>query len=898
MSLESGARLGPYEIVAAIGAGGMGEVYRARDTRLGRDVALKVSAEAFSERFEREARAIAALNHPNICSLYDVGPDYLVMELVEGQTLDEMIHGAEGSKALPREQALAVASQIALALEAAHEAGIIHRDLKPANIKVKEDGTVKVLDFGLAKAMEGDGSGVRRQDPSPSATDRPTFTSPALTELGVILGTAAYMSPEQARGRAVDKRVDIWAFGVILYEMLTGRRLFDGETVSDTIAAVLRETPDLDLAPADTRRALAACLVRDPRKRLRDIGDIRLLVGESGDGAPRDTTTGAPPGTNRVWQVLTAIGLTAALVLAALYFARPALPAPGMLTFEMSGDRQIRVINALSPNGREILYALRSNPEGPSSALYVRSFESLEGRLVPGSTGISAVTRGIPPLVTWSSDSRAVAFGVGRSLRRTDLITGQTTTLADGLASAVYGPGAWNVDGTILFGIRSFDLEESGIWRVPAAGGQPVKVTSLQPAETLHRPSTFLPDGRRFLYFTEEAGFDAAGKVRVGSLDTTPDAQDSTALLTADAPATYAPPHGDQPGYLLFLSRGSLMAQVFDAERAALAGDPVQIASGASPYFSVSSDGRLAYRAVGDDPEQLSELVRFSRQGERLETIGPPAMYGDVNRLADGRRLAVARTDGNEHSHLHIVDIARQVFTRLNPGVANDYASAPAPDDLIAYTSTAEGTGRDIYVRAANGVGDARLLLASETVKHPNDWSPDGRFLIFDDHVPSRAQDLTLISRDGGDPIPFLATEADETFGQFSPDGKWVAYRSNESGRSEVYVRDFAPDRTPAYGTEKVQISVNGGDKPRWSPTGREITFIQPGGMFVAVAVRPGAPFEVSQPVELFQARVTSYYPYTVMPDGTFVLNTLMEAPERATPPVVVMVNWQSALRR
>ncbi len=890
MSLTPGTRLGPYEIVSAIGAGGMGEVYRARDSKLDRDVAIKVLPESFAldadrlARFAREAKTLASLNHPNIAAIYGIEDHALVMELVEGEDLS--VHIARGPIALA--DALPIAKQIADALEAAHEQGIVHRDLKPANIKVRSDGTVKVLDFGLAKAM--DPAGASGSD----AMNSPTLTARA-TQMGMILGTAAYMAPEQAKGKVVDRRADIWAFGVVLYEMLAGRRLFEADDVSETLAAVLTRDvgPAMSSAaiPPGLRSVIGDCLSRDLKKRFRDIGDVRLLLDKALDAGSSAPASARPASTRWLWPGLAALGVVLAIVMTSLYLRQPHVVPPDALTFEVAAP-DLSQVAAISPDGRQIIYGTVASQARPASQLWLRSLGSLEPRPVPGTQSVVLSFAQAPIGISWSPDSRATAFFTANALMRVDLNTGQTAELVKGGMGILMVPGGWNRDGVVLYGRRSgLEAHGSGIFRVADTGGTPAALTELRSGENFHLPSGFLPDGHRFLYFVLKIGDFDTGEVRVGSIDAAPATQSTAALLTADGPAVYA------SGYLLFVSRGSLMAQPFDSERAVLTGTPTLIASGVNPWISVSTTGHLIYRSGDDGAGQLSELIRFSRDGHVLGKIGVPAIYGDVNLFSVGRQLAVTRTDRGEPNHLHIVDLARGVFSRLSPGSTGDYASAPSSDGTIAYTFSPDGVSRDIYVRAANGVGEARRLVASETVKHPNHWSPDGRFLIYDDHVPGHVQDLMLVRKEGGAPIPFLATDADETFGQFSPDGKWIAYRSTESGRNEVYVRDFAPDRSPAYGTEKTQISVNGGDKPRWSPNGREIFFIQ-GNTLMTVPVRPEKPFQVGTAVRLFDIKTSSYIPYDVMPDGSFVVSMLLASPGGAASPLRVLLNWSALLRK
>jgi hypothetical protein len=890
MSIPRGTRLGSYEVIAELGRGGMGEVYRARDTRLNRDVALKCLPASFATdpdrvmRFEREARTLAALNHANIAAIFGLEGEALVMELVEGEDLSDRILAG----AIPLDDALPIAKQIAEALEAAHEAGIIHRDLKPANIKVRPDGTVKVLDFGLAKALTPDGT---------SVTQDATMTSPAMTQMGLILGTAAYMAPEQAKGRPVDKRADIWAFGVVLYEMLTGARLFQAEDVSETLAAVLTRDVHASVMtariPSSLRALVADCLVRDPRKRLRDMGDVRLRLDQCGADADAAITTVATASmsSRRVWPAIAAVSTVVAVALAALYLLKPAAAPLDVITFELAVP-DLSVIDAISPDGRHVVYGAVP-AAGQPARLWVRPLGSMEARPVPGTEGVLLRPYNRP---VWSPDSRAVLFADHRSLRRVDVTSGQSTELVKTQNNLVSGgwlrPGGWSRDGVVLYGIQrvNFETGNGGIWRVADTAGPPVQVSVLRDDEQAHEPSGFLPDGRRFLYFVVGSVGEGGGEIRVGAIDAPPAEQNVTPLLRADGPAIYA------DGHLLFVSGGRLMAQPFDAGSATVTGTPIQLVPAAAPVFSASTNGRIVYRLAVDDACELSELVRMDRSGRALGTVGPPAYYGPLNALPGGGRVAVGRSERCEATaqHIHVVELARAQFNRLNPGTQSDSGPTGSREDLIAFTYSPAGESRDLYVRATNGVGDPRLLVTSGTVKHANDWSPDSKYLIYDDHVPGRAQDLMVVPKEGGTPIPFLATAADETYGQFSPSGQWIAYRSNESGRNEVYVRDFAPDRTPAHGNQKIKISVNGGDKPRWSVDGSEIYFLQ-GSMMTAVKVRPGHEWVIGGEEALFETRPNSYLPFDVLGDGTFILNNVVTSRTTA-PPLRVLMNWGAAL--
>jgi serine/threonine protein kinase len=929
-----GQRLGSYEVVALLGEGGMGSVYRARDTRLGRDVAIKVVLEAFLAdrdrllRFEREARALAALNHPNIATLYGIeqadGRHFLVMELVAGLTLAELIQAkGQGPTAQtagdsasfgPRPLALGLtrvvsfATQIAEALEAAHEKGIVHRDLKPANVKITPDEKVKVLDFGLAKAPATEAAGATAD----TIANSPTLTAIG-TQAGMILGTASYMSPEQARGMSGDHRSDIFSFGVVLYEMLTGRQPFQGETVSDVLASVLAREPDLATLPDDCSPRLtelvARCLEKHPKRRWQAMGDVRheleviarnprrsvepLVAGSSGTQAQ----TPPRPLWRRALVPLGALALGGVVTAAAFMASHPAPPPSELVTFEILPPSAAPVMS-LSPDGRHVVFGTLPVDNEPSR-LWIRSLASLQTKIIPGTDG-AFIPRGTwIGNVPWSPDSRSIAYVSASGLNRTDVTSGQTTTLVKLAGSAiVLMPGGWSPDGTILYSHRSaIDARGAGIWRIAESGGKPAQVTELSAGDLAHRPSGFLPDGRRFLYVAYPATLGNVNDIRVGSIDRTPAEQDTTTLFTADGPAVYAP-----PGYLLFVRGGNLMAQAFDANRGVLAGTPpVQIASGAGPTAFASDNGRLLYRLRGgaeDTPP--SEIVHFDRKGAVIGKIGPPAAYGDVNVLADGVRLSIGRAEGAElGGHLYIVDPSRGAFTRLNPGTQQDFAAAVAPDNLVAFTFSPEGLSKDLYVRPASGVGEPRALLSTPYPKHANSWTRDGRFLIYDEHVPGRSQDLMMVRREGGTPMALLATEWDETFAMVSPDGKWLAYRTTESGRPEVYVRDFFPDRTPAFGNEKIQISVEGGDKPRWSPDGREIFFLQQEAVMAVSVQAAGSSLKVGIPAKLFETRWSNYIPYDVLGDGTFVVNAITSSRTPGPPmPLRVLMNWETVIAR
>jgi len=582
----------------------------------------------------------------------------------------------------------------------------------------------------------------------------------------------------------------------------------------------------------------------------------------------------------------------------ALHFNRPAPVPPDLVTFEIS-TQSASALASISPDGRYVAYTTAPSGDGPSR-LWIRSLSALEARPILSADGLAARAGLLKLGLVWSPDSRFALIVRSAAIQRVEIATGETKELLT-LPRNLLAPGAWSRDGVILFSRRGLDAGAAGVWRVADTGGAtPVPVTELRPGEVWQKPSGFLPDGRRFLYVAYSTSLNSDAKVRIGSIDRGPAEQDTTSLLSADGPVVYAPaldPTGapQSTGFLVFVRQRNLMAQAFDPTRAALiSASPVQIASGVGSAVEVSDNGRILYRLSDDTDEAPSELVRFDRKGTMLAKIGPPANYAGVD-VVEGGRLAISRTDANEIQHIHIVDPARGAFSRLNPGTLTEYAPAPAPDGTVAYTFSPEGLPRDLYVRADNGAGEPRLLVTSGNVKHANAWSPDGRFLIYDEHVSGRFQDLMIVRKEGGTPMPYLTTEADETFGQFSPDGEWLAYRTTESARPDVFVRDFAPDRTPAYGTEKILISTAGGDKPRWSRDGRELFFLQ-GNSLMSVSIGPGAPLKVGVPVKLFDARPTSYMPFDVMPDGSFVFVNLTESLTPTTTSLRVFLNWQTAI--
>ena len=792
MSLTPGEKLGPYEVIVQIGAGGMGEVYRARDTRLGRDVAVKVSAERFNERFEREARLVASLNHRNICSLFDVGPNFLVMELVEGPTLAERI--SEG--AIPLEESLHIAAQIADALEAAHESGIVHRDLKPGNIKIKPDGTVKVLDFGLAKVG---GTYATSSDQSPTI-------SMAATQAGMILGTAAYMSPEQARGRAVDKRADIWAFGAVLYEMVTGRQLFRGEDLSETLASVIMKEPDLEPVPPKVRRVLRRCLEKDPTKRLRDISGVALLLEQE---APAPSTAGKTPGRQWLWPAVAAgVTVVAAVLGAGWYRARPAESAlKPLVRLNVDLGPNVSLTSSVTGGARIIL-----SPDGQRLA-YISQARLFSLRLdQPGATELAGTEGAYGAF--FSPDGRWLAFFAGGKLKKVSVDGGAAVILCD--ASAGRG-GAWGPDGNIIASLSGI----GPLSRIPDAGGTPTAVTEVTQGETVHRWPQILPGGGAVMFTANSAttGFDTAS-IKILSL-----ADGETKVVKQGG--TYGRIVGTRTGrtYLTYVNQNTLFGAPFDLDTLEVTGSAVPVLEGIGSLPSgtvemdVSADGTLIYRGLAAGG--LLTLQWMDKAGTLQPLVAKPGMYGRPSVSPDGKQIAM-EIGGPSGSDIWVYDPRRDNMSRLTFGGGSNVSPLWSPDGrYIVY----QDTGGMSWVRADGSA--PQPLVRSNSLPFPWSFTSDGTRLGYLESGKG-GYDLWTLPLEGdpvsgiraGKPEVFLNSDFDERYASFSPDGRWLAYASNETGTSEVYVRPF-PDKGG-----KWQVSnVGGAAYPMWSRTAPELFF-------------------------------------------------------------------------
>jgi Tol biopolymer transport system component/tRNA A-37 threonylcarbamoyl transferase component Bud32 len=884
MTLESGAKLGRYEIRSKIGAGGMGEVYRARDEKLNRDVALKVLPAAFSEntdrlhRFEQEAQAAGALNHPNILAIYDVGTNgsapYVVSELLEGESLrDRLEHGP-----LPSRKAIDYAIQIARGLAAAHSKGIIHRDLKPDNLFITRDDHVKILDFGLAKLVQ----------PSVEQTSQTDVaTRKVHTDPGAVMGTAGYMAPEQVRGRAVDQRADIFSFGAVLYEMLCGRRAFHRDSAIETLNAILKEEPaelantQPPIAPA-LERVVWHCLEKTPERRFQSASDVAFALESLSaitSHPSQQTVVSDAISTSRHWTRERMIWLAACLILLAIttalavaYFsrsepsvhaARLALTAPERTTF----PHDVRI----SPDGLHVAF-VATNSDGRRQ-LWLRALDADQLELLTGTEDA------VSPF--WSPDSRSIGYFANGKLYKIDAAHGRPQQLCDVREDR---GGAWSHDGVILFS------GPDGLHSVSAQGGTPALVTKVDAKEEAHRWPYFLPDGRHFL-FLADAQTTENHHIRVGSLDS----QETQVLFGAVTRIVYAP-----PGYLLYVNQGALVAHPFDARSLKMTGDPITVAEHIAEVgpnhefdFSVSENGVLAYQ-VGS---QKSQLVWYDRAGKKLESLGEPDSYASISLSPDGTRAVAGLLDPDgRQSDVWLLGLARGAKARLTFNPESDGDPVWSPDGKrIAFSSNRLGDGHiHLYNTSANGTGDDQLLLTASADDIPTSWSHDGKNILFMRFAGDGSTSVWLFSIDEHQAKPLLRSPSfDQGAPAFSPNGRFIAYDSTESGRLEVYVQTFP------LSAQKWVISSAGGTLPRWRADGRELFYITEDGKLMSAELKSDSSFENVVTKQLFQTDIKRApgYPFAVTPDGSrFLLNSPAEANNPA--PMIVVLNWTAALKQ
>jgi Tol biopolymer transport system component/tRNA A-37 threonylcarbamoyl transferase component Bud32 len=881
VSLSPGTRIGPYEVTAQIGEGGMGQVYRATDTTLGRQVAIKILPDALAAdpdrlaRFEREAKTLASLNHPHIAAIYgfekSAATRALVMELVEGDDLSQKLAGLKAKRSgFPIDEALSIAKQIAEALEAAHEQGIVHRDLKPANIKVRPDGTVKVLDFGLAKVVE--------PASAMSAIAMTSLTRPLdATQAGFILGTAAYMSPEQAAGKPVDKRSDLWAFGVVLFEMLTGRQLFDGETITHVIAAVLTKDPDWtvlpDATPPIVRRLLRRCLEKDPKRRLHDVADARLEIEEA-IAAP---ATDAPALTGRFLRRPAVTIVATALAGAALgWYLKPAStsstkvgggPARVLIATSepMSETDGVLVI---SRDGRRVAYA--AGPAGRQQ-LFVREIDQFASKAVPETEGVVSAA--------FAPDGQSIAFVAERKLRTVSLSGGTPLTLRD----RVDGAGVtWTADESILYNPGT----ATGIWRIPSAGGEAVSLTQPGPQDNEQRFPEVLPNGNGLLFSARGGVSD--DQVYVESLRT----HERRALVKGFAP------HYLPTGHLVFVQAGTLFAVRFDAERFETKGAPVTLLEGirqarsGQPLISYSDVGSIVYLATSVEAGS-NTLVWVDRAGTEQPAGASGRPYAQPRLAPDGLRVVTSLRGNTED--LWLIDLTRGTSSRLT---AEAHTSFPVwmPDGQRLTLASAKEGSYSIYWRPADGSAPDERLLSGTWPNYPFSWSPDGKVLAFVSVNPKTLQDIRVLSVDQkGASKPFLETQFREGAPAFSPNGKWIAYVSDESGRFEIYVRPF-----PGPG-EKWPISLEGGNEPVWPRNGREL-FYRAGDTMMVVDVQTTPTFSAGKPRKLFEKAyersLALWANYDAAPDGQRLLMVRQENASAQATHINVVLNWLEELRQ
>jgi eukaryotic-like serine/threonine-protein kinase len=900
--MKAEQRIGHYQILAPLGAGGMGEVYRARDTRLDREVAIKMLPASLANdaerlrRFEQEARATSALNHPNILTVYDIGTTsedsgrapFIVMELLEGEELRAQLkHGAVA----PR-KAVDYARQIADGLAAAHAKGVVHRDLKPENLFLTADGRVKILDFGLAKL----------RPPQPGGVDGDAPTQKQITDPGRVMGTVGYMSPEQVRGREADHRSDIFSFGVVLYEMLGGRRPFGGDSAVEVMNAILKEEPpELSETNAKINPALEKivrrCLEKRPERRFQTASDLgfalEALSFPSSSGAHRleavqasDASAATKRGGwhDRIAWIVAGVAVLTALALGVAYVRRPALEGEPLRLY-MTPPEKAKVFEfpTISPDGRTLAFIAEVDGK---TQLWVRPLGATAARPL-------VEVRFSLPYPFWSPDSQFIAYFEQRKLKKIALAGGAPETLCD----MCFGQGGtWSRDGVILVGTG-----KAGIGRVSANGGSLNAITNVDSVrgETVHFAPTFLPDGRHFLYWVYN--YDPAKRgIYLAPLE----GGEPRQLLSVDGRnvGVALNPTDPREGYLTFARQGALLAQPFDLRRNQLLGSPVRIAESVTTSstlwarYSLAANGALVLL----EREADDQLVWFDRRGKKLGGLGPPGRYSVPRLSPDGQHLAVAhRSPQAQFEDVHLFDLAGGAGTPFTFDPSNDHHPIWSPDSSrIVWTSWREEWPH-LFQKAASGAGQDVVLLRSAFQKRALDWSADGRFILYSELSPQTSTDLWVLPMEGErKPWPWLNTPADERQAAFSPEGNWIAYQSNESGRDEIYLQAFVPG-VPASGGKR-QLSTNGGTNPQWRRDGRELYYIAADGKLMAVEITPGAEMKAGVPRDLFEPigyRVNAGRGYAPAGDGQRFL-FVTSADEATAPPFTVVLNWMAEVKK
>jgi len=880
MGLTSGTKLGPYEIQSSLGAGGMGEVYRARDTRLDRTVAIKILPEHLSDsptarlRFDREARAISSLSHPNICHLYDVGQhegdSYLVMEYLEGETLADRLRKGP----LPLEQVLKVGTEICEGLEKAHRSGGVHRDLKPGNIMLTKSGA-KLMDFGLAKAPAALGT-------LSSSHSLATVSQPLTTE-GTIVGTIHYMAPEQVEGKEADTRSDLFALGAVLYEMVTGKRAFEGKTTASTIAAILAAEPKpisalQPLSPPALDHLIKTCVAKDPDERLQTAHDVKVQLQWIAQGSQTGVAAGRPaaqPTPNRlVWLLVSLLSLAVAGGGVAWWVSAHRTPT----TMYFSAPMALAANDvAFAPDGKTIALVAYSE-QANKYVIWRYQIGDREAVVIPGTEDASH------PF--WSPDGRAIGFFADGKLKKVEAVAGMSAQV---LCDAPNGRGGtWNRDGVILFAPEVF----KGIYRISSAGGTPVELTKLDTSrsETTNRWPVFLPDQRHFLYlaanFSGEYQKDA---IYVGSLDS----NEKHLVVSASSNAAYA-----EPGYLLYMRNNALVAQPFDLRTYTLKGDAHTISDEVQylptidlALFAVAGKGALVMQ-TGKGTDK-SELLWLNRNGKQVGIAGPPGLYGNVSISPDGRRIAFDKmeTDGR-HWDIWIHELANDAMARITFGPGLNQLPIWSLDGKQVVYSAIRNSQWGLFSKSADGSGSERPISSMiASIQGPWDWSRDGKLLMWQNG------ELWYLLLSDPHPKPVFQNSWIVRNAQFSPDGKWIAYSSNETGSWEIYVSPFP------HADSKWQVSRGGGEEPRWRRDGKELFYLSAEGKMIAVPVKTTGSFEAGSPVTLFQTHprqpisALDHISYDVSADGQkFLVNAKVDAPSAA--PLSFILNWASEMEK